>query len=65
MIWIKIPNSIGPNGQPVTAWYWTYHNLFAFNGSTNVTSLVFALAFVAVCFIPNWLLWRKKIFLRV
>jgi len=65
MIWIKIPNSIGPNGQPVTAWYWTYHNLFAFNGSTNVTSLVFALAFVAVCFIPNWLLWRKRIFLKV
>ena len=65
MIWIKIPHSIGPNGQPVTAWYWTYHNLFAFNGSTNVTSLAFALAFVAVCFIPNWLLWRKKIFLKI
>jgi len=65
MIWIKIPNSIGPNGQPVTAWYWTYHNLFAFNGSTNVTSLAFALAFVAVCFIPNWLFWRKRIFLKV
>jgi predicted acyltransferase len=65
MIWIKIPHSIGPSGNPVTAWYWTYHNLFAFNGSTNVTSLAFALAFVAVCFLPNWLLWRKRIFLKV
>ncbi|HXC94633.1 MAG TPA: DUF5009 domain-containing protein [Edaphobacter sp.] len=65
MIWIKIPHSIGPNGNPVTAWYWTYHNLFAFNGSTKVTSLVFALAFVAVCFIPNWLLYRKRIFLKI
>ncbi len=65
MIWIKVPDSSGPNGNPVTAWFWTYHNLFAFNGSTNVTSLAFAIAFVAVCFIPNWLLWRKRIFLKV
>jgi predicted acyltransferase len=65
MIWIKIPHSIGPNGNPVTAWYWTYHNLFAFNGSTNVTSLAFAIAFVAVCFLPNWLLYRKRIFLKI
>ncbi len=65
MIWIKIPHSVGPNGNPVTAWYWTYHNLFAFNGSTNITSLAFAIAFVAVCFIPNWLLYRKRIFLKI
>jgi predicted acyltransferase len=65
MIWIKIPHSIGPNGNPMTAWYWTYYNLFAFNGSTDNTSLAFALAFVAVCFIPNWLLWRKRIFVKI
>ncbi|MEI9980158.1 MAG: heparan-alpha-glucosaminide N-acetyltransferase domain-containing protein [Edaphobacter sp.] len=65
MIWIKIPGSVGPTGNPVTAWYWVYHNLFAFNGSTNVTSLVFAIAFVVVCFLPNWLLYRKRIFLRI
>ncbi len=65
MIWIKIPHSLGPNGQPVTAWFWTYHNLFAFHGSTNNTSLAFAIAFVAVCFIPNWLLWRKRLFLKI
>ena len=61
MIWIKVPDS----GKTVTAWFWIYHNLFAFNGSTNNTSLAFALAFVAVCFIPNWLLWRKRIFLKI
>jgi len=65
LIWIKIPHSIGPNGQPVSAWFWSYHNLFAFNGSNNVTSLAFAIAFVAVCFIPNWLLYRKRIFLKI
>jgi predicted acyltransferase len=65
MIWIKIPNSIGPNGKPVTAWFWIYHNLFAFHGSGYNTSLAFAIAFVAVCFIPNWLLYRKRIFLKI
>jgi predicted acyltransferase len=61
MIWIKVPD----NGKTVTAWFWIYHHLFAFNGSTNITSLAFALAFVAVCFIPNWLLYRKRIFLKI
>jgi predicted acyltransferase len=65
LIWLKIPSEIGANGQHVTAWFWIYHHLFAFNGSTNNTSLAFALAFVAVCFIPNWLLYRKRIFLKI
>ena len=65
LIWIKLPFELGPNGQPVTAWFWIYHHLFAFNGSTNNTSLAFALAFVAICFIPNLLLWRKRVFLKI
>jgi len=65
MIWIKVPSTIGANGRTVTAWFWIYHHLFAFNGSTKNTSLAFALAFVAVCFIPNWLLWRKRIFVKI
>jgi predicted acyltransferase len=65
LIWIKLPFELGPNGQPVTAWFWIYHHLFAFNGSTKNTSLAFALAFVAVCFLPNLLLWRKRIFLKI
>lgn len=65
LIWIKLPFELGPNGQPVTAWFWIYHHLFAFNGTTKNTSLAFALAFVAICFIPNWLLYRKRIFLKI
>jgi predicted acyltransferase len=61
MLWIKVSTS----GKPVTAWLWTYRHLFARHGSTNVTSLVFAIAVVAVCFLPNWFLWRKRIFLKV
>ena len=64
-IWIKVPDSLSTTGKPVTAWFWAYHHLFARHASTNVTSVAFALAFVAICLIPNWLLWRKRIFLKV
>jgi hypothetical protein len=30
-----------------------------------VTSLAFAIAAVVACFLPNWLLWRKRIFLKI
>ena len=65
MLWIKVSDSFSTTGKPVTAWLWTYHHLFARNGSTNITSLAFAIAVVAACFLPNWLLWRKRIFLKV
>jgi predicted acyltransferase len=65
MLWIKISSELGPNGHPVTAWFWIYHHIFAFNCSTKNTSLAFALAFVAICFIPNWLLWRKRKFIKI
>jgi predicted acyltransferase len=61
MLWIKVTD----NGKTITAWFWIYHHLFARNGSTNVTSLAFALAFVAICLLPNWLLWRKRIFVKI
>jgi predicted acyltransferase len=69
MLWIKVPASAmrDPDlpSAPVTAWFWIYHRFFAPNDSTEVTSLVFALAFTAFCFLPNLFLWRKKIFLKV
>ncbi len=52
-------------GKPVTAWFWIYSHIFARHGSNEVTSLAFAVAFVAVCFLPNWLLWHKRIFLKI
>ncbi len=63
LIWIKVPNSF--TGKTTTLLGWLYQHIFARQGSTNVTSLAFAIAFVAVCLIPNWLLWRKRIFLKV
>jgi predicted acyltransferase len=68
-LWIKVPagalvNPADP-AQRISAWLWTYRHLFARHDSTNITSVAFALAFTALCFLPNWLLWRKKIFLKV
>lgn len=58
-------SDIGPTGKPLTAWNWIYWHIFASHGSTNNTSAAFALAYVLVCFIPNWILWRKKIFVKL
>ena len=65
MLFIKVQDSFSTTGKPVTAWFWTYRHIFARNHSTELTSLAFGLAFVAVCFVINWLLWRKRIFLRI
>jgi predicted acyltransferase len=69
LLWIKVPtgslvNAAAPPTQ-ISAWLWLYVHLFARQHSTEVTSLTFALAFVVVCFLPNWLLWRRKLFLKI
>ncbi len=63
LLWWKVGQT--PDGHPLTAWAWAYVRIFARHGSTENTSLAFALAYVAVCFLPIWVLWRRKIFLRV
>lgn len=57
--------SLGPNGKPLAGAGWIYWHLFASGGSTKNTSVAFALAYVLVCFIPNWILWRKKILVKL
>lgn len=43
----------------------SYFTIFARGGSTNNTALLFAICYVLVCFVPTWLLWRRRWFLRV
>jgi predicted acyltransferase len=57
--------SLGPDGKPLAGAGWIYWHLFASGGSTKNTSAAFALAYVLACFIPNWILWRKKIFVKL
>ena len=62
-IHINDPSAAG--GHSVSLWGWIYPHVFAHGQSTNNTSLAFALCYVALCFLPNLLLWRKRIFLKV
>ena len=61
LLWIRVPN----DGKVITAWNWAYLHGFSHGHSTEITSVAFAIAFVAVCFIPNWLLWRNRIFIKI
>jgi predicted acyltransferase len=67
--WIKAPAGawVSPANpaKHISAWQWTYIHLFARHGSTYATSVAFAVAFTALCFLPNLFLWRRKIFLKV
>jgi predicted acyltransferase len=62
LIWWKVTSS---DPRILTAWSWIYFRGFARHASTENTSLAFALAFVVFCFFPNWLMWRRKLFLRI
>jgi predicted acyltransferase len=62
MLFFKVPDA---DGDLHSWWELVYENVFARHGSTEWTSLAFALTFVAVCFLPNWWLWRKKWFLKI
>jgi len=53
------------DGDTHSLWELSYEHGFARNGSTEWTSLAFAAAFVVVCFLPNWWLWRRKWFLKI
>ena len=64
---VIVASAIHVPGTPaaMTLLGFVYRRLFALHGSTQNTSLAFACAYVAVCFLPCWLLWRKRIFVRV
>ncbi len=61
LVWIKVPYA----GKSTTAMLWVYTHGFSHGRSTEATSVVFAVVFVAVCFVPNWMLWRRKIFVKI
>jgi predicted acyltransferase len=55
----------GVDGVRQTWWYLAYYEGFGRGGSSEWTSLWFALSFVVICFLPVWWLWRKRIFLKL
>ena len=42
-----------------------YEGVFAPTRSTPARSLAYAVSFAAICFVPNLLLWRKRIFVKI
>ena len=62
---VHVNDSSTLDGRPVSLWGWIYQHLFSHGHSTNNTSLAFAIFYVALCFLPNLLLWRKRVFLKV
>jgi len=56
---------LGPDGIKRSLWLLYYQTFFARHTSNQWTSLAFAMTIVAICFLPNWWLWRKKRFLKI
>ncbi|MDE1155664.1 MAG: heparan-alpha-glucosaminide N-acetyltransferase domain-containing protein [Acidobacteriaceae bacterium] len=52
-------------GELHTVWTRFYQVLFSRGHSTEWTSLAFAVAYVCICFLPNWTLWHKRVFLKI
>lgn len=49
----------------VTAHQFIYDHLFSFIAPENIRSLLYALLYLLVCFVPNFILYRKKIVVRI
>jgi predicted acyltransferase len=62
LIYFKLTDA---DGDRHSVWSWIYERGFARHGSTEWTSVAFAICVVVVCFLPNWYLWRKKWFWKV
>jgi predicted acyltransferase len=61
----QIPAGIGADGKPVPLKTAIYEAAFAWIAPAELASLAFALAFVAVWLGLMWLLWRKRIFIKI
>lgn len=59
ILWEKLtlPDGTSPGG-------WLYTHLFAWRQSNEVTSLLYAIFYVALCFIPSYILWKNRIIIK-
>ena len=53
------------DGKLITLQRYIYQHWFAPLGTPKLTSLLFALAFVTLCWLPMALLYRRKIFIKI
>ena len=55
----------GANGKPTELLSWIVMNTVARIPNPHLAAFAFSVSFTAFCFIPVWILYRKKIFLKV
>lgn len=55
----------GPNGRPTNLLTWIAMHTVAHIPDPHLAAFGYSLSFAAFCFIPVWILYRKKIFLKV
>ncbi len=56
---------IGEGHREVSLEYWVFQHVFAHIPDPGWAAFAFSVSFTAVCFIPVWLLYRRKIFLKI
>jgi predicted acyltransferase len=62
---LEVINVSGPDGAKISLGSWIFEKLFASWASPVNASLAFAVAFVLVCLGLMWILYRRKIFIKV
>ena len=55
----------GPNGRPTELLSWLAKNTVAHIPNPHLAAFAYSVSFTAFCFIPVWILYRKKIFLKI
>ena len=55
----------GPDGKPIESVAWLFLHTFAHIPDPHWAAFAYSVSFAAFCFIPVWILYRKKIFLKV
>jgi predicted acyltransferase len=58
-----IPISV--DGHATDLQRWIFHNAFAWIPNPGLASFAYSFIFMAACFIPVWICYRKKVFLKV
>jgi predicted acyltransferase len=56
---------IGEGAGQVSLEHWLFTHIFAHVPDPGWGAFAFSVSFTAVCFIPVWLLYRKKIYLKI
>lgn len=59
---VSIPDGAGRRAGPLA---WAMHHVFARIPNPGWAAFAFSVSYTAVCFVPVWVLYRRKIFVKV